>query len=265
MKKAMLGYQLLSVYKEASADLYSVLRQVRDMGYDGVEFIGLFGHEAAEVREMLDALGLVGISNLVPYKYLTGDIYKTISDCLTVGCKYISVLLMDAEALPGGKNFAATLRQLYRIGGIARAAGIQLIYHNHGYEFCDISGQRALDFIMDAVPPERLQPELDCYWVKYAGIDPAAYIRKYAGRCDLIHLKDYVGYKEGAVAPENCADAPAFEFRPVGHGWQDTPATVAAALESGAKWLIVEQDASVGRTQLEAARLSIESLHGLGL
>ena len=118
---------------------------------------------------------------------------------------------------------------------------------------------------MTAIPADLLQPELDCYWVKYAGYDPAAYIRKYAGRCDLIHLKDYAGYKEGAVRPEAAADAPEFEFRPVGHGWQDTPATVAAALESGAKWLIVEQDSSVGRTQLEAARLSVDYLRGLGL
>ena len=265
MKKMMLGYQLLSVFKEASADLYGVLRQVRDMGYDGVEFIGLFGHEAHEVRAMLDELGLAGISNLMPYKYLADDIYKVISDCRIVGCRYLSVLLMDAEALPGGAGFGGTLRRLNFIGRIAKEAGIQLIYHNHGYEFTEISGQPALDFMMDALPADILQPELDCYWVKYAGHDPAAYIRKYAGRCDLIHLKDYVGYKEGAVRPADAAEAPAFEFRPVGHGWQDTPATVAAARDAGAEWLIVEQDSSVGRTQLEAARMSVDYLRGLGL
>ena len=38
-----------------------------------------------------------------------------------------------------------------------------------------------------------------------------------------------------------------------------------AGLESGAGWFIVEQDQSVGRPALEAAKMSVEYLRGTGL
>ena len=53
-----------------------------------------------------------------------------------------------------------------------------------------------------------------------------------------------------------------FEFRPVGHGMQNIPAIIEAAEASGAKWLVVEQDRSIGRTPLEAVQMSIEYLKG---
>ena len=40
------------------------------------------------------------------------------------------------------------------------------------------------------------------------------------------------------------------------------PAIIEAAEASGAKWLVVEQDRSVGRTPLEAVQMSIEYLKG---
>ena len=38
--------------------------------------------------------------------------------------------------------------------------------------------------------PELVKWEPDVYWIKVGGEDGAAYIRKYSGRCPLIHLKD---------------------------------------------------------------------------
>ena len=154
-------------------------------------------------------------------------------------------------------------------------AGIQLLYHNHDFEFVTLSGQFGLDFLYDAVPECILQTELDCCWVKYAGQNPADYVRKYAGRCEVVHLKDYVGRKEAGKNPyaligvdEDTAKADegvAFEFRPVGYGCQDIPSIIKAGQESGTEWFIVEQDLSVGRTPLEAAKMSVEYLRGLGL
>ena len=260
----MLGYQLLSAYKEASADLRGTLEKIKAMGYDGVEFIGFFGHDPKEVKAMLDEIGLVGMSVLMPFSALKGNIYKAVSDCKQAGFQYISILLMDDKLLPGGEGFGQTIRDIMRMGEVVKAAGMQLIYHNHGYEFSEISGQLALDFIHSAIPEDLLQPELDCYWVKYAGQDPVKFIEKYVGRCDIVHLKDYVGLKEGAAADPEHPDTP-FAFKPVGHGWQDTPSTVEAGLKAGTKWFIVEQDASVENTSLEDAKLSLEYLRKLGL
>ena len=55
-----------------------------------------------------------------------------------------------------------------------------------------------------------------------------------------------------------------FEFRPVGSGVQDFPAILCAAEESGAKWVIVEQDKPcLGLTPLECAKASIDYLKTL--
>ncbi|MBR3393923.1 MAG: hypothetical protein IKG51_07430, partial [Firmicutes bacterium] len=94
----------------------------------------------------------------------------------------------------------------------------------------------------------------------------AEYVKKYAGRCPVVHLKDF--YKEGKaegmyelIGIEKKEESKGvFEFRPCGYGLQDMPAIVKAAEEAGAKYLVVEQDRSVGRTPMEAVKLSIEYL-----
>ncbi|MEG0768112.1 MAG: sugar phosphate isomerase/epimerase, partial [Clostridia bacterium] len=153
------------------------------------------------------------------------------------------------------------------------AAGIQLLYHNHDFEFVKLSEQYGLDFLYDCVPATYLQTELDTCWVNYAGENPAAYVRKYAGRCPVVHLKDFVGRKGdkqpyALIQADGAATGAAmdvqFEFRPVGHGCQDIPAIMTAGIESGASWFVVEQDLSVGRPALEAARMSRDYLRSIG-
>ena len=118
------------------------------------------------------------------------------------------------------------------------------------------------------MPASVLKCELDTCWIRYAGADPAAYIRRYAQRCPVVHLKDYVG-DPGGPAPYALLgqDAPAredggqpFLFKPLGAGCQDIPALVEASREAEARWLVVEQDESPERPALEDARLSAEHL-----
>ena len=42
--------QLYSVRDSVEADMASALRKIKDMGYDGVEFAGLYGHSADYIR-----------------------------------------------------------------------------------------------------------------------------------------------------------------------------------------------------------------------
>ena len=268
MKKTMIGYQVYSARDDAAKDLLGTLKQIKAMGYDGVEFAGFYGIDPQTIKEYLDEAGLVAISHHVPFAAMREDIFKVIYENKLIGCKYIAIPFLDDETRPGAPGFAETLKDIYRFGKLIKEAGMQLLYHNHDFEFCTISGQYGLDFMYDAVPKSLLQTELDCCWVKYAGEDPATYVRKYAGYCDLVHLKDYVGRKEAGKNPyaligvdKDTADADenvAFEFRPVGYGCQDIPSIIKAGQESGAEWFIVEQDLSVGRTPLEAAKMSVE-------
>ena len=74
------------------------------------------------------------------------------------------------------------------------------------------------------------------------------------------HLYALIGIDE----EESEAEEATFEFRPVGHGMQDMPAILAASVDAGAGWVVVEQDdPTPGTTPLECAAKSIAYVKGL--
>lgn len=274
MEKRPVAYQLYSAREDCAKDLNAVLAELKRLGYDGVEFAGFYGHTAQEVKTLLDANGLIAISDHVPLALIEENPYGVIADHLYIGCKYIAVPYMDDEHRPGAKGFAHSLQVINRFARLCKEAGIQLLYHNHDFEFVQLSGMYALDFLYESIPACLLKTELDVCWVKYAGENPADYIRKYAGRCPVVHLKDYVGKKaEDGGTPYALIgiddgekkETQAFEFRPFGYGCQDVNAVLEAGIKSGAEWFIIEQDMSIGRTPLEAAALSMDTLRKAGL
>ena len=272
MDKVLIGYQLYSARDEMTKDFRGTLEKVKALGYDAVEFAGLLGHEPKEIRAMLDEVGLVGISAHVPIDAIKADMQKVIDDYKTIGCQYIAIPFLGEEDRPGGAGFGKMIRTIWEFGKMCKEAGMQLLYHNHDFEFVKVCGVYGLDFLYNAVKEDYLQTEIDTCWVKYAGEDPAAYIRKYEGFTPVIHLKDYVGVK-GEAQPyalinEDGTDdgknaAVAFEFKPVGHGCQDVASIIAAGLENDAKAFIVEQDQWYDRDPLEDAKKSIETVKGI--
>lgn len=266
------AYQVYSAREEANKDLDAVLEKIAKIGYDGVEFAGFYGHSADDIMAMLQKHGLQALSSHVPMQLIEADMFGVISFHVKIGCKYIAIPFLDNESRPGGAKFADTLRQIYAFGRLCKAAGIQLLYHNHDFEFVNISGQYGLDFIYSAIDSCTLQTEIDVCWVKYFGEDPAAYIRKYAGRCPVVHLKDFVGEKSDVPVFELLGQASQtrpgearFSFKPFGYGCQDAEAVVQASIESGALWFVVEQDIAAPHTPLEAAQMSMDTLRKLGV
>ena len=273
MEKRPVAYQLYSAREEAAQDLNAVLATLKGLGYDGVEFAGFYGHTAEEVKEALEKNGLVAISSHVPFAQIEADMFGTIAYHQAIGCKFIAVPYLDAETRPGAPGFAHAIAVMDRFGRLLKEAGMTLLYHNHDFEFISLSGMYGLDFLYEALPEDVIKTELDVCWVKYAGENPADYIRKYAGRCPVVHLKDFVGVKQDGSTPyaligldeDEKKETQAFEFRPFGYGSQNAEEVVTAGIESGAEWFVIEQDQSVGRTPLEAAELSIGTLKKLGL
>ena len=45
---------LYIVRQDCEKDLFAVLRRLAEVGFDGIEFLGFFGHGAKEVRQKLD-------------------------------------------------------------------------------------------------------------------------------------------------------------------------------------------------------------------
>lgn len=72
--------QLYSVRGDMEKDFEGTLRKVKDMGYDGVELVGLYGRPPAEVRKAVTDAGLVPLSAHVPYTEMSADPDKVMQD-----------------------------------------------------------------------------------------------------------------------------------------------------------------------------------------
>ena len=268
-----IGLQLYSVRDAMEKDFKGTLQQVKAMGYDGVEFAGLFNNSPAQVKAWCEEIGLNPISAHVPLADMLADIDKVIADYKAVGCKYIVVPYVTEERRPGGELFMQMVEEIRAIGEKCKAAGLVLLYHNHDFEFKKLeSGEFGLDYLYANVPADLLQTELDQCWVKYSGQDPVAYLQKYSGRSPVVHLKDF--HKEGEQEGDPYAliglnegekkENTAFEFRPLGKGVQDIPSIIAASEAAGSKWLIVEQDQpSMGKSPMECVAMSMEYLKSI--
>ena len=78
---------LYIVRQDCEKDLFAVLRRLAEVGFDGIEFLGFFGHGAKEVRQKLDELGLAALGNHVPYKDLAADPKTVLDFHQEVGCE----------------------------------------------------------------------------------------------------------------------------------------------------------------------------------
>jgi len=275
MKKFPIALQVYSVRDDAAADFRGTMEKVKAMGYDGVELAGLYGLSPAEISAVLKEVGLVAISAHVPYAEIIADMQKAIDNYKEIGCTYMAVPYLQENERPGTEGYAAVYENIKKFGALCYANNVTLLYHNHDFEFTKLEdGRYALDYMYETIPSTDLQTELDTCWVKVAGEDPAAYIRKYANRCPIIHLKDFslIGEKPeqmyeliGIESEAKKVARGTFEFKPVGYGMQNIPEILEAADESGALWLVVEQDQSKDEPALVAVEKSIKYLKGLGL
>lgn len=263
--------QLYSLREDTGKDFRGTLEQVKALGYDGVEFAGLGGNSPEAIKAMCEEIGLVPISAHVPLSQLLGNPEKVLGDYKAIGCQYVALPYLDAKYRETAETFYDAIKLIASVGEAAERVGIQLLYHNHDFEFVKFDGKYMLDILYETVPAQFLATQIDTCWVNVGGEDPAAYVRKYTGRAPVVHLKDFYGEKSDdmyeligieSAAPKRPSN---FEFRPVGYGLQNIPEILAASVDAGAKWLIVEQDnPSMGLPPMECAAKSREYLKTLG-
>ncbi len=274
MKTLPVGLQLYTVRTEMEKSVPAALKAVKEIGYDYVETAGLYGYSYADFKKELDNAGLKIVSGHITL----GDIMNLdaardlVKGYKSMGAECLALAYLGEESRYGTDKFDAVIDSMDKFGAICEEEGVTFLYHNHDFEFEKVTdGRYCLDYMYDTIPANHLQTELDVCWVNIGGEVPAEYIRKYAGRCPVVHLKDFEGSKSESmyelIGIDKKADTSAentFKFRPVGTGKQDFPEILEAAVESGAKYVIVEQDQTYDIPCLEAAKISRDNLKKLG-
>ena len=279
MKDFKLGLQLYSIHDDMDVDMDAALGKVAEIGYKYVEFAGGYrGKSAEEIKALLDKHGLIcNMVHQAPQKFIDEgqvavDFFKTFN------VKYVTIPHYPLGKLAGTEEWSETVELFTKLGKLMRENGMQLLYHNHDFEFNTFENKYLIDHIFDSVPDNLILPEFDTCWVKYGGEDPCKYIEKFTGKIDVLHLKDFTCEKfgsgepvyalidnEGKVQRKNTLNENGFRFRPCGMGMQNFDAILASAEKAGVEYLVVEQDGSDDMPPMEAVKISREYFKAMGI
>ncbi len=269
-----IGLQLFSVREDMARDMEKTLAAVKAMGYDYGEFAGFFDRSAEEGRSLLDKYELRCVSVHQAYTDFLEEPEKNASYLKTIGASYCAIPWMGLDHHKGADIFEQTVLDIRQVSALLKQYDIQMLYHNHEFEFEKFEDKYKLDWFYEAVGLEAIQPELDTCWVRYAGEDPCAYLKRYAGHVEVVHLKDFTAKNLaagpmyeliGSDAKPKSREENEFKFKALGKGMQDIPSILAGAEAVGAQYAIVEQDVVMeNSTALEDARTSREYLKSLG-
>ena len=214
-----IAVQLYSVRDCISSkeDFFKVLEEIKAMGYEGVEFAGFHGVDAASLKAKLDELGLVPVgAHMGIGDYLPEKIEETVAYHKTLGTLYSGV---------GGAAHDTVEECEYAAKALAYGAeklGIPTYYHNHTEEFTPLeNGKIGMEIFA-----EHTKLEVDTYWSHCAGMDNYKYITENKDDICLLHVKDGLNRKPLSLGDGDC----------------DVAAVVKAAKDAGIEWLVVEND-----------------------
>lgn len=243
-----LSIQLYTLRDAAQKDFPAVLRTLAEIGYKGVEFAGLHGHSATEIKALLDDLGLQVSSSHIGLP--TAENIEQLAETeRTLG----NTRLVSGFGPGEFKTLDDTKRSAEKFqvaAELAKQHGMTFGFHNHWWEFDKVAdGRLVYDVILEAASDAF--SELDVYWAAYGGQNAADVVAVNKARLPLLHIKDGTLEK----------DAPHVA---VGSGKLDIPAIIGAADPNVLEWLIVELD-HCGTDMTEAVRQSYTYLTTQGL
>lgn len=226
MLKKPISIQLYTVREVIQErDAVSVLQEIADIGYKGVEGFG-YGYTPPDFRKIVEDMGMVVSSYFgpVPTPENTSEVIDT---ALQLGVNQF-VTGFWIPTFESRDSILAAAEGLNQALPHFQKAGLDLCLHNHWFEYEMLDGKYKMQHLLDAAPGVKL--EIDVYWAASFGVnDPAAIVDQYKSMCPLLHVKD----------------GPLVQGEPhtaVGSGKMDIPRTLAAADPKVTQWHVVELD-----------------------
>jgi sugar phosphate isomerase/epimerase len=224
-----IGVQLYTVRAAMQVSVERTLDEVAGIGFKEVEFAGYFNRPPRALRQLLDRNGLVAPAAHIGLDDLRGAWNRRLADAAEIGHKWLVVASLNDSDRNSIDALKRTADILNRSAEDAKLYKIKLGYHNHEIEFQDVEGQRMFDVLLDHTDPDKVQFEMDLYWITKGGGDPLHYFEKYPGRFPMVHVKD-------------AGPPPQYAMRDVGKGQINFAAIFAHHKEAGIKHYFVEHD-----------------------
>lgn len=233
--------QLYSLREDCERDLAGTLTDLADIGYRRVEFDRVYG-DAAEAGRILRSLGMSACGVHAPLERIEDYPQAVIEDALALCTRRVIVSFVPRPLTP---EIAEGLRgRLDAASALLQSSGIVLAYHSHDWDLSPWEdGLRPIDIIAGA---RRILLEPDLGWVWEAGLDPVDFVRAYAGRCPLVHIKDFT---DRADRNSTCA---------VGSGVAPCSEILTVVPEAGIEGVVVEFNHPGRDSVFDAAQKSLD-------
>lgn len=232
-----IALQLYTVRNEISKDISGTLKRVAEVGFVAVETA--FWPDNISVKQAGKYLKDAGLTVCSAHIELPiADKKSTMLEVAeTFNCKK-----MIWHGWPEDKRYSTLdgTKQLVDIyneaNHFATSNGLQFGLHNHWWEFRNkVDDRYVYQVLLDSVE-KNIFFEIDTYWVKVAGHDPAKIVDEFGKRARLLHIKDGPAKWSDSLPADNPDPMTA-----VGQGTQNFPAIVKAA-NGNTEWMVVEMD-----------------------
>lgn len=186
-----IGLQLYSINQHTAKDFKGSLERVAKLGYDTVEFAGYGGADVNTMNSWLNEYGLKAVSSHADINNLDFEIPYLNG----IGAK---ILVCPAYQFSNREEVLKVSELFNTVGKRCYENGIIFAYHNHDFEFKKENDEYLLDILYNNTDPKYVKPQLDLYWVAYAGLDPVEYTKKYKDRIPALHIKEMKDYESRA-------------------------------------------------------------------
>ena len=244
-----LGIQLWTVRDkmEDAAAIKDTFTKLKAMGYDEVQTAGC-QIPYAEFGALAKETGLKIVGTHDNFDLMKTDIKQSIANHRLLDTTNMGIGGRGYETEEDVINF---IKDANKIADEIYDEGFKFTYHNHSHEFIKFNGKTIMDMLVEGLSPEKVSFVLDTYWVQHAGGDVCSWIKKLAGRIDILHLKD-MGVKkdeEGRAIPY---------ITEMGNGNINFKDIIDAANETGVKYFCVEQDGNYAADSMASAKASVD-------
>ncbi|MDD6483655.1 MAG: sugar phosphate isomerase/epimerase [Clostridiales bacterium] len=232
------------------SDFDASCKRISDIGYKTVQLSGIGDFDKDSVKEILDKYNLKCVCTHRPAQNYLERLDDEIAYHKTIGCEVCGL-----GAMPGFNARTETIEKFISdfkpVAEKLKENGLIFAYHNHAFEFEKIEGKYVFDIITEGMDCDNFRYILDVYWLSYAGINPAEFIRARKGKIACVHFKD-LKIKDNKPC-----------FAEVGSGNIDWDDVIGACDEAQVGCALVEQDECDG-DPFDSLKISYDFLSGKG-
>ena len=204
------------------------MKSVKNIGYKYVQISGVEVNDAKFIKDVCDKSGLKILCTHRSYDAFLNDFDSEVERHKIYDSKYAGIGCLEKQHREDKETFLKTIETLNSISDRLKEHGIIFTYHNHAWEFSKLDNKYYMDYLLEY---GRFSIMADIYWIAYAGINPAKFIRENSGRIDCIHFKDLAVVNDSDVI-----------YAEIGKGNLEWNEIITACQETEVKYVLVEQD-----------------------